>query len=386
MKKIIIVNNNLNTGGVQISLLNLLKELNSIYDVTLLLFYLDQQNVDLIPRNIKVITVKSPFRFFGVSSKDVKGSLWSMIGRSFWAVITKVFGRSTAISLMSIFQPTIRGYDCAISYLHEGAQKSFYGGCNDFVLKKIEADKKIAWLHCDFSLCGANNKHSEKIYGRFDTIVACSEGAKEAFVRCLPELKDKCTVVRNCNDYDAIREKAITSIQYSSGYFNIVTVARLSAEKGIDRMLYAIAQAKELGYSIMYHIVGTGKEQEYLSELVDRLKIKENVIFYGNQKNPYPYIAYADLFTLPSYHEAAPMVFDEAASLGVPVLATKTTSTDEMILKEKAGYVCDNSQDGITQALIDILKNPQTLKQISEGLKKRKFTNQKTIDTVKELF
>ncbi len=386
MKKIIIVNNNLNTGGVQISLLNLLKELNSIYDVTLLLFYADTKSLDLVPKNIKVITVKSPYKFFGVSSEDVKGSPWSMIGRSFWAGITKLFGRSTAIKLMSVFQPTIRGYDCAISYLHEGAQNSFYGGCNEFVLRKIKANKKIAWLHCDFSLCGANNRHSEKIYRNFNTIIACSEGAKEAFIRCLPELKDKCMVVRNCNDYSEIRKKAIPSIQYSSETFNIVTVARLSAEKGIDRMLYAVAQAKRLGYAVMYHIVGDGQEQESLRKLVDKLKIQDAVTFYGNKKNPYPYIASADLFVLPSYHEAAPMVFDEAASLGVPVLATQTTSTDEMILKENAGYVCDNSQDGITQALIDILKNPQMLKYISEELKKRKFTNQKSIDVVKNLF
>lgn len=386
MKTIIIVNNNLKTGGVQISLLNLLKDIASVYDITLLLFYADEQNSDLIPKNIKVMTVKSPFKYFGMSLQESKSSFAALIGKVFWAVVTKTVGRSFAIRLMSIFQHRLKGYDCAISYLHEGPQKSFYGGCNEFVLRKIQADKKIAWIHCDFGLCGANNKQSKKIYKRFDTIVACSNGTKEAFLRCMPELKDKCAVVRNCNDYESIRTKAEPAMQYSSEYFNVITVARLSSEKGIDRMLYAVKHAITLGYPVMYHIVGDGQEREPLEKLVDMLGISDSVIFYGNQKNPYSYIVSADLFVLPSYHEAAPMVFDEAASLGVPVLATKTTSTDEMILKENAGFVCENTQEGITQMLIDILNNPQSLKQISKGLTKRQFTNQMSIAAVKELF
>ena len=386
MKKVIIVNNNLNTGGIQISLINLIKEITSIYDITLLLFYADEKKLESLPKNIKVITVKSPFKYFGLSLEETKTSIGTLIGKTFWGVITKVFGRSVAIRLMSCFQPRLEGYDCAISYLHEGPQKSFYGGCNEFVLRKITATKKIAWIHCDFGLCGANNKQSKKIYKRFDTIVACSNGTKEAFLRCMPELKDKCAVVRNCNDYEYIRTKAELAIQYSSEYFNVITVARLSSEKGIDRMLYAVKHAIISGYPVMYHIVGDGQEREPLEKLVDTLGISDSVIFYGNQKNPYPYIASADLFVLPSYHEAAPMVFDEAASLGIPVLATKTTSTDEMILKENAGFVCENTQEGITQMLINILNNPQSLKQISEGLTKRQFTNQSSIDTVKELF
>ena len=133
MKKIIIVNNNLKTGGVQISLLNLLKEISSLYDVTLLLFYAEEQDLTIVPKNIKVLTVKSPFMYFGLSLEEAKSSLGTLIGKVCWGIITKMFGRSVAIRLMSCFQRRIKGYDCAISYLHESPQKSFYGGCNEFV-------------------------------------------------------------------------------------------------------------------------------------------------------------------------------------------------------------------------------------------------------------
>ena len=93
----------------------------------------------------------------------------------------------------------------------------------------------------------------------------------------------------------------------------------------------------------------------------------------------------ADLFLLPSYHEAAPMVFDEAACLGVPILATETTSTDEMITESGSGFVCENSQDGIADGLMKVLKNPDSLVEIKKSLQQRQFTNQDKINKVSEV-
>lgn len=382
MKKIIIVNNNLKTGGVQVSLLNLLKEIGNLYDVTVLLFYAKKESIEKIPPSIKVVVVKSPFKYLGMSSSDTKNSPFKFVIRSFWVCITKLFGRSIAISLMSKFQSTIKGYDFAISYLHEGSKKTFYGGCNEFVLRNIKAQKKMTWVHCDFKLCGADNKQSKRIYSLFNTIVACSEGTKAAFVNCLPELEKKCVVVRNCNDYEKIRRLAGEGIQYNKAYFNIVTVARLAREKGIERALMAIRHCIEKGYKVHYHIVGWGMQFEYLNKLVDEYHLTNVVTFYGSQDNPYPYMKSADLFLLPSYHEAAPMVFDEAACLGVPVLATKTTSTDEMIIKNGAGFVCENSQEGIISGLCEILRDTAVLNRIRENLQQKHFSNQSSIDSL----
>ena len=69
------------------------------------------------------------------------------------------------------------------------------------------------------------------------------------------------------------------------------------------------------------------------------------------------------------------MVFDEAACLGVPVLATKTTSTDEMLVESGFGLVCENSQAGITETLVHVLEHPEQLTQIRETLHTHRFTN-----------
>ena len=383
MKNIIFVINNLSTGGVQESLLGLIRAIHHQYNVTLVSFC--GVGANTLPADVKLIVPHSPFRYFGAAQWELKNKPLQCAVRSAWAVLTRLFGRSFTIQLMLPFQKKLGDYDCAISYLHEAPQKSFYGGCNEFVLKKIKAKKKVTWLHCDFELCGANSKASEKIYQQFDEIVACSEGTKRAFLRCMPQFKDKCVAIRNCNDYENIRMLAGDGIQYDKSEFNIVTVARLSKEKGIERAIEAVKRCVKKGYKLHYHIVGSGDQAVYLKKLAEDYGLENVITFYGNQSNPYPYMKNADLFLLPSYHEAAPMVFDEAACLGVPILATETTSTDEMITESGSGFVCENSQDGIADGLIKVLKKPDSLIEIKKALQQRQFTNQDKINKVSEV-
>ena len=380
LKKIIIVNNNLEIGGVQTSLINLLKEISDKYDVTLLLFHAKPNKIAELPEKVNVIVINSPFKHFGMSSKDCKPYSFTYFARAFWVILAKCFGRSFIIKFMFPFQKKYRGYDCAISFLHEGNPQNMYGGCNEFVLRKIEADQKIGWVHCDFGLCGADIKKSRKIYERFDKIVACSDGCKSAFLNCYPEFVDKTFSVRNCNDYERIGILSQNnSVEYDKSCFNIVTVARLSQEKAIERAIVAISECIKLGYIINYHIVGAGSEEDFLRKKVIEMGLEKMVKFYGNQSNPYPYIKKADLFLLTSHHEAAPMVFDEAKFLGIPILATKTTSTYEMIEKDGCGIVCENTQDDITKKMVFVLSSSEALPQIRDNLKKIEFSNDKSV-------
>ena len=384
MKKVVFVINNLETGGVQKSLLNLLKETHSKYEITLLTFWGNEEFENELPDGVNVIKTRSSFRQLGISAKDAKRTPFLYVERAFYVLLTRIFGRSFVIKLMSFGRKRYTGYDVAISFIHEASQKNLYGGCNEFVLNMIDAERKVTWLHCDFGLCGANNSKSKRIYEKFDTIVACSEGCKRAFLNCLPEFSNKTVSIRNCNDYDNIRALAGDGIPYDKSYFNIVTVARLSEEKGIERALIAVGECIKRGFNIKYHVVGSGDQENFLWEKTAELGIGDSVVFYGNKQNPYPYMKNADLFLLTSYHEAAPMVFDEAACLGVPVLATETTSTDEMLVLSSAGFVCENSQIGINIALFDILSNRDRVDAVSVKLKELDLTNKEIIDSIEK--
>ena len=72
MKKILIVNNNLDMGGIQKSLINLLTELNGKYDITLLLFSKSGALLQDLPKNVKVITPNGCYRMLGLTKNELK--------------------------------------------------------------------------------------------------------------------------------------------------------------------------------------------------------------------------------------------------------------------------------------------------------------------------
>ena len=365
MKKIVFVNNNMKVGGVQKSLYNLLWALDAHggYDVTLLLFSKTGAYLEALPKGIHVVECGGPFRYLGKSQGEYKHSRKEFLFRGCLAVIARLFGRRAAIRLMRWTQPKLEGhYDCAISFLHNGRREAFYGGAQDYVLHCVDADRKVAFLHGDYGRCGANHPANNRMMARFDAIAACSDGCRQSFVTALPHLADACMTVHNCHRYDEIaRLAAEDPPRYSSDAVHAVLVARLTHEKGVERAITAVAEAKQRGVTVCLHVVGDGPLRESLQQQAAQLDVADAVCFYGEQVNPYRYVQSADFLLVASYHEAAPMVIDEALSLGVPVLTTATTSSAEMVTARQGGWVCDNTQTALTDALIQVASDPSGL-------------------------
>lgn len=375
MKKILIVNNNMHIGGVQKALVNLLRNISDKYQITLLLFSKRGELLSEIPDTVRVITPKSPYIYFGLTRND-RMNLLHRIGRAFFASVARIFGRRWAIRSMSMFQNKIKGYDIAISYMHNSGDKSFYGGCNEFVLNHVDAKKKIAFIHCDYSKSGANTKTNAELYKQFDAIATCSDGCRNTFVTLLPELADKTITVRNCNDFDKIRSDAKKAfVGLSTDVVNIVTVARLGKEKSVARAVKAISRLGSVKERIKYYIIGDGVERPLVTELIKKYELENVITLCGELTNPYGYMKAADVLLIPSISEAAPLVVNESACLGTPVLSTKTSSADEMIVHTGFGWVCENTVDGIVSALTDLLAEPNVIIQKKKFLSEYVFNN-----------
>lgn len=361
MKKIIIVNNNMEIGGVQKSLCNLLWEIHDRYDVTLCLFRATGAYMPELPQDVKVLECPGFFRYLGTSQSTWKGA--HKLIRGAMASTAKAFGRSAAMKLVLAGEKKLPGeYDVAISFLHNGRKSNFYGGVQEFVLRRVNARRKVAFLHCDYGRCGANEKHNNRLLTRFDRIAACSEGCRESLLQVLPELADRAVTVRNCQPYDRIRAMARENpVVYPQGQVNIVMVSRLAHEKGIERAMEAVAVAGQAGLRCRLYLVGGGGMEQTLRQRALELNLSNRVEFLGEQSNPYRFMVGADLFLMTSYHEAAPMVIEEAACLNLPILTTRTTSSHEMVIRPGRGWVCENNQQALNQALMEILSEPEKL-------------------------
>ena len=385
MKKLLIVNNNMHMGGVQKALVSLLWNIRERYDVTLLLFSKTGACCQEIPPDVKVVTVKSAYRFLGMAGSDAR-SVWDRLGRGFFAAITRVFGRKYAIALMGLGQKKVTGFDVAISYLHNAGDKLFYGGCNDFVRKHVCADKKIAFLHCDYGKSGANTRDNNAMYARFDAIAACSRGCRDAFLAVNPSLEDKVRGVANCHRFDQIRMQAQAEpVELPRDRINVVTVARLGREKGVERAVRVMARLGEEKKKLHYYIIGDGIQRETIRQIIGREKLKDRVTLLGTLENPYGYIRAADLLWIPSYSEAAPLVIGEAACLGTPILSTETSSARGMIEDTGYGWVCGNSEESMLRSLKMIVSDRSVLEEKQGVLAEMAWSNDAALTNFADL-
>lgn len=368
MKKIIIVNNNMHLGGVQKALYNLLWSIHDRYDVTLYLFSGTGAYMENLPPDVKVETCSSLFRYLGISQGECSGA--DRLKRGVLAALTRVFGRDAVMKILLASQKKLpEYYDCAISYLHNGRASNFYGGVADFVLHRIDADRKAAFLHCDYRNNGSDHKGNNRTMAGFDVIAACSDGCRSAFESVLPQLGERTVTVRNCHRFEEIRALSeMETVRYESGTPNVLMVTRLAHEKGVERAMEACAHCCSQGMPFTLQLVGGGPMEKVLRRRAGELGIENRVVFHGDQPNPYRFMKHADLLLITSFHEAAPMVIEEARCLGLPVLTTQTTSSQEMVLDSGSGWVCENNQSAINTCLFAVLSDRQALEQLKKTL------------------
>jgi glycosyltransferase involved in cell wall biosynthesis len=93
----------------------------------------------------------------------------------------------------------------------------------------------------------------------------------------------------------------------------------------------------------------------------------------------------ADLFLMSSFHEAAPMVIDEALCLDLPVLTVRTTSSREMVTLRQGGWVCENTGEALTEMLIRVLSTPGELSAVRAGLAGHYENNDAAMEQFAEL-
>ena len=373
--KVIVVMDSIGTGGISSAFINFIKEINKIVDCDILVFDDKSLSKELFPRSVTVIKSSWPLRLLGMPQKKVKeeSRLWACI-RAVFVMISKTLNGTIARRAILLFSKKLSGYDLAISYSQDVGWKTLARGCNDYVLHNVKAAKKCAYIHCDYEKFGGYHKKQVKTYGRFNYILCVSNGCRHSFIRCFPALKDKTIVVENFTDIDSILDKASKENLPRKNCKNIVTICRVSEEKGINRTVCVLEKLKKEGYVFCWTIVGDGPDYHLVEESIKNKGLTEYIEMVGLKKNPFPYLKNADVFLLPSFHEAAPMVFGECWALGVPVISTETSSAKEMVEEQGIGFVCDNTEDGLYTILKRYLDGEINLDSLV-GLKEKNVNN-----------
>lgn len=348
MKKVLFVGQSLKVGGVERALVEQLNSLrNQLYEVELLLFSPSGAYLNDLSTDIKLLKTTPLLKCVSLTNAEAKQNILHFVLRSFFFICSKIIGNKRLYSLLFIGMKDLKGYDIAISYFHDGGERGLYYGCNLFVLNKVEAKTRIAWIHSDYTKIKSYTEETHRLYGRFDKVVNVSSAMKRKFdaLRIVPE--NRSCVVYNVICKESIKNKAGAAIFEPGGFFSIITVGRLEREKGTQELFKLAKQLKENGCHIKWSFVGSGNLLKWCECFIAENQLSDTISLTGQVDNPYPLIQNASLLVSGSYSETFGLSIIESLVLGTPVLALRYDAIDEVL----------NGTNGLVVSSFDDMKN-----------------------------
>lgn len=359
--KLLFINGHMNTGGVEKSLLDILRYLDyETYDVTLLLLEELGDYASELPEQVHVSLrcLKNTYGpFLGSLLRCVRQRDWFCFRMRLIFLLMKFFGQKR-IRLAGKLLTGNRHYDCVIGFRS--------GICTQIAAFAVHGDKRITWWHHG----EINVDHDRYLEAAVacDEIVVVSEACRSMLADAFPSLAAKLTIVPNMLDVDAVRRKAEAFQPYGEETgLHIVTLCRLSPEKHIENAIFAAAKLKEAGIPFQWHMVGGGSIESDLRNAAKAAGVADVFLFEGNQPNPYPYLKCADLFVHPSYVESQGLVVLEAMALGIPCVVTKSLGPCEFIEDGINGILTEQSPESLAEKVLETLTNRALYEQIKSN-------------------
>ncbi len=135
----------------------------------------------------------------------------------------------------------------------------------------------------------------------------------------------------------------------------VITVCRLFPAKGPSELIRAVAVVHETRPDVRLLVVGREFEPGYLAtlkQLAADLGIADRVVFTGQRPDVPALMAAADIFAMPSRFEPFGLVYLEAMSMELPVVALDSGGTPEVVESGSDGLL---SRPGDDRALADNL-------------------------------
>ncbi|WP_026994623.1 glycosyltransferase family 4 protein [Flectobacillus major] len=207
------------------------------------------------------------------------------------------------------------------------------------------------------------------------TIIYLSEVLKAHYLPFFPKHDNK--VINMGGDFlSRIEEYEVSNIKKSlriTDKFTILSLGRLSSQKNQKLLIEALATISDIDFTVLF--VGEGPLENELKDLCIANNIINKVQFLGHRTDVNALLSVADVLVQSSIFEGFPNVFIEAASLGVPIIATNVGSS--MTLVQDNGILIESGDiSGLAKAIRQIAQNISTYRVNAELLKNSVFFQQ----------
>lgn len=370
MERILFVSNTLGRAGAEKALLELLRRLDSReYQVSLYVLLGQGELADDLPDHVRLrnrrfnsrsvltgagrlVLAGSVLRAF-LRNGGLPGKLASLVralassrgrvqpDKLLWRVVSDGAER---------FDET---FDLAVAWLE--------GGSAYYVADHVRARKKAAFLHVDYKSAGYTPAMDRDCWSRFDRIFTVSASVREGFLAVYPEHGQKTAVLPNLLDQAAIRRRSAEPGGFSDGWDGprLLTVGRLTCQKGYDVAIAAMKRLRDAGYRARWYALGEGDRRRELERQLAELGLEEDFLLLGAVENPYPYFVQADIYVHATRFEGRSIALQEAQTLGCPVVASDCGGNREQVEDGTDGLLCPLTPQAVAERVAELLRDPE---------------------------
>ena len=405
-KKILIFNYFMYVGGAERALLGLLNAIDyTKYDVDLFLAMHVGEFMTLIPKEVNLLPEDSRYAGYACPLRKVLLSKNFMIGlarlnarRKFMNYIKNKRVKESAsyfqyiVKEMMLYLPEINPqteYDLAISFIAP----------HNIVAEKVNAKKKICWIHTDYSVVDVNAELELPVWNAFDHIISISPDVSKTFLQAFSSLSSKIiemenilspVFVRSCSEeFDANPE--LLSKNEDNSVIKLLSIGRFSHQKNLENVPNICNRTnlnlkfKNSKIRVYWFLIGFGGDEALIRQKIAEAGVQDHVIILGKKSNPYPYIKACDIYVQPSRYEGKSVTVREAQMLCKPVVVTNYPTASSQIIDGVDGKIVPMDNEGCAQGLAEFIMNTELHKQITEYLKIHDYGNESEVYKIESL-
>ncbi len=181
-----------------------------------------------------------------------------------------------------------------------------------------------------------------------------------------------------------INLNTLQKIRFQKEIPTILFLSNMMKEKGVYTLLQASRHLANNGFKFKVQFIGEWKDihPEDFHEFISENGLQEYIYYegakYNNEKNKY--FENADIFVLPTFNEAFPLVNLEAMQFGLPIIASKVGGIPDIILDNETGFIIEKNNYKILSDKIQfLLENPDIGQKMGEA-GRNKFCNEFRLD------
>lgn len=222
--------------------------------------------------------------------------------------------------------------------------------------------KVIAWEHFNYMAAGIVHRINRRLLYPFcDKVVVLTErdAQRYSFVR-----KNRLTVIPNSFSFETDDISNVTS-------HKIISLGRLSPQKGYDQLLQAAVKIKSQLPDWTLDIYGSGEEEEVLFNLRKKLDLESFVNFYPPTPQVKENLCSSGIYVMSSRFEGLPMTLIEAQVCGLPIVSFDCDCGPSDIVKDGVNgfLIPPGDLDGFADAVVKLGKDEDLRRQFGAAAK-----------------